>query len=83
MLKVIIAIVVVVALTIGIVYVIDKFVPKKIKPVINLLLWALIIYLGYATFMSVYGEIQFNKLKTKRYATVIERLKDVRDAELA
>lgn len=83
MLKVIIAIVVVVLLTIGIVYVIDKFVPKKLKPVINLLLWALIIYLGYATFMSVYGEIQFNKLKNKRYAVVIERLKDVRDAELA
>lgn len=83
MLKVILAIVVVVLLTIGIVYVIDKFVPKKLKPVINLLLWALIIYLAYATFMSVYGEIQFNKLKNKRYAVVIERLKDVRDTELA
>jgi hypothetical protein len=67
MLNVIIAIVVIILLTIGIVWLIDKFVPKKIKPVINILLWALIIYLAYMTFMSVYKEIQFNQLKVKRY----------------
>lgn len=83
MLNIIIAAIVVIALTIGIVWVIDKYVPKKVKPYIMIVLWALIIYLGYATFMSVYGEIQFNKLKNKRYAQVIESLIDIRDAELA
>lgn len=83
MLKIILTIVVVILLTIGIVWLIDKFLPKKAKPVINILLWALIIYLGYITFMSVYGEIKFNKLKVERYSAVIERLKDIRDAELA
>ncbi|WP_411768722.1 hypothetical protein [Winogradskyella sp. A3E31] len=83
MLTVIIAVVAIILLTILIVWLIDKFVPKKIKPLIHLVLWALIIYLGYITFMSVYGEIQFNKLKDKRYAIVIERLQDVRDAQLA
>ena len=83
MLKVIVGIVVVILLTIGIVWVIDKFVPKKLKPVIQLALWVLIFYLSYATFMSVYGEIQFNQLKVKRYKAVIEKLKDIRDAELA
>jgi len=83
MLNVIIAVVVIILLTIGIVWLIDKFVPKKIKPVINLLLWALIIYLGYITFMSVYQEIKFNQLKEKRYITVIERLQKVRDAQIA
>ncbi|MBO3117758.1 hypothetical protein J4050_13460 [Winogradskyella sp. DF17] len=82
MLNVIIAIVVIILLTIGIVWLIDKFVPKKIKPVINILLWALIIYLAYMTFMSVYKEIQFNQLKVKRYQAVIERLIDIRDAQL-
>lgn len=82
MLNVIIAIVVIILLTIGIVWLIDKFVPKKIKPVINLVLWALIIYLAYMTFMSVYKEIQFNQLKVKRYQAVIERLIDIRDAQL-
>ncbi len=81
--KVIIAIVVIILLTIGIVWLIDKFVPKKIKPVINVLLWGLIIFLSYMTFMSVYQEIQFNQLKDKRYRVVIDRLIDVRDSQLA
>ena len=33
--------------------------------------------------MSVYEPIQFNKVKEKRYAAVIENLVDIRDAELA
>ncbi len=81
--KVIIAIVVIILLTIGIVWLIDKFVPKKLKPVINVLLWGLIIFLGYMTFMSVYKEIQFNQLKDKRYRVVIDRLIDVRDSQIA
>lgn len=83
MLTIIIAAIIVILLTIGIVWLIDKFVPKKLKPVINIVLWAVIAYLAYSTFMSVYGEIQFNQLKEKRYAIVIEKLKDIRDAELA
>ena len=70
-------------MTIGIVWLIDKFVPKKLKPIINVLLWVLIIYLGYITFMSVYREIQFNQLKVKRYQAVIDRLIDIRDTQLA
>jgi hypothetical protein len=83
MLNVIIAVVVIILLTIGIVWLIDKFVPKKAKPLIHLVLWALIVYLGYITFMSVYKEIQFNQLKVKRYAVVIDRLIDIRDSQLA
>lgn len=83
MLNVILVVVGLIALTIGIVWLIDKFVPKKLKPVLNIVLWALIIFLGYITVMSVYGEIQFNKLKDERYKEVIVKLKDIRDAELA
>ncbi|MFT5847787.1 MAG: hypothetical protein ACJARX_000770 [Psychroserpens sp.] len=83
MLKVILVVVGLIALTIGIVWLIDKFVPKKLKPVLNLVLWALIFFLGYLTFMSVYGEIKFNKLKDERYKVVITKLIDIRDAELA
>lgn len=83
MLKVIIAVVAVIVVTIGIVWLIDKFIPKKAKPVIHLVLWGLIFYLAYITFMSVYGEIQFNQLKKERYQVVIERLIDVRDAQVA
>ncbi|MCF6295588.1 MAG: hypothetical protein L3J25_07850 [Flavobacteriaceae bacterium] len=83
MLTIIIGAIVVILLTIGIVKAIDKFLPSKFKPVIMIVLWALIVYLGYITFMSVYGEIKFNKLKEKRYAQVITNLIDIRDAELA
>ncbi len=83
MLNIIIAIVVVILLTIGIVWLIDKYVPQKLKVVVNLVLWVIIFFLGYLTFMSVYGEIQFNNLKEKRYAVVIDRLIDIRDAEMA
>ncbi|MDT0678232.1 hypothetical protein [Autumnicola musiva] len=51
--------------------------------VIQLLLWLVIIFLAYLTFDAVYRPIQFNKIKEKRYAKVIENLKDIRAAELA
>ncbi|MFV8838807.1 hypothetical protein [Salinimicrobium soli] len=51
--------------------------------VIQLVLWIVIIFLGYLVFNSVYEPIQFNKVKEARYAKVIENLKDIRDAELA
>ena len=70
-------------LTILIVWLIDKFVPTKAKPFITIALWGLIIFLGYLTFNSVYGEIKFNQLKEKRYAAAINRLIDIRDSQLA
>ncbi len=83
MLKVFLAAIVVILLTIGIVKLIDKFAPKKAKPLILLVLWILIAFLGYKTFMSVYGEMQFNKIKNDRYAVVIDNLIDIRDCQLA
>ena len=80
---VILGVILVILLTVVIVYLIDKTFPKKYKSFVLLGLWTLIIFLGYITFMSVYGEIKFNKLKEKRYKVVIENLKDIRDAELA
>ncbi len=73
----------VILLTIGLVKLVDKFVPVKFKPVLTILLWVLIGYLGYQTYMSVYEPIQFNKVKKKRYAKVIESLIDIRDSQLA
>jgi len=83
MIKFILIAVVVILLTIGIVWLIDKFVPVKLKPVVSIVLWALILFLGYQTFMSVYNPILFNQVKEKRYAEVIKKLVDIRDAQLA
>jgi hypothetical protein len=83
MFKIILIAVAVIVVTIGLVWLIDKFVPSKMKPVLTIALWALIFFLGYLTFMSIYEPIQFNKIKNKRYAVVIEKLVDIRDAQLA
>lgn len=53
------------------------------KLVIQLLLWIAIIFLGYLVFDSIYATSRFNDLKQKRYAKVIEGLKDIQAAQLA
>lgn len=83
MLTFILIAVAVILVTIGLVKLVDKFVPQKLKPVLTIALWLLIAFLGYQTFMSVYNPILFNKEKNKRYAKVIESLIDIRDAQLA
>ena len=69
--------------TIGLVWLIDKFIPSKFRPIVMIVLWVIIGVLGYQTFMSVYNPILFNKVKDKRYAKVIDKLIDIRDAQLA
>ncbi|WP_339610148.1 hypothetical protein [uncultured Planktosalinus sp.] len=53
------------------------------KLLIQLVLWIIIIFLGYKLFNSVYEPSKFNEEKQKRYAKVIDVLKDIRTAELA
>ncbi len=83
MLKVILVILGAILLTIALVKLVDKFLPLKFRPVLIIALWVLIGFLSYHTFMSVYAPIKFNKLKEQRYQVVIDRLKDIRDAQLA
>lgn len=53
------------------------------KIVLQLVLWAVIGFLGFMLYKSVIGPVEFNKLKKIRYAQAIENLKDIRNAELA
>ena len=53
------------------------------KVVIQIVLWIVIIFLGYKLYNSVLGPVQFNKEKEVRYRAVIKTLKDVRVAQLA
>jgi len=70
-------------LTIILVWLINKFVSAKLKPIILIVLWVLIGYLAYINVMSIYEPMQFTKVKNKRYAQVIESLKDLRHSQLA
>lgn len=63
-------------------FIVNKM-PAKLKPLISIALWAVIIFLGYKTYNSIMEPINFNKEKKVRYAKVINNLKIIRDAELA
>ncbi|MFD1061637.1 hypothetical protein ACFQ1Q_00150 [Winogradskyella litorisediminis] len=81
--KVIFAIVAIILLTVAIVWLIDKFVPRKAKPIITLVLWGIIIFLGYITYESIAGELRFEKIKDERYQVVVDRLIDIQKAQIA
>ncbi len=53
------------------------------KLVIQIVLWIVIIFLGWKLYSSIMGPVEFNKVKEARYAKVIQNLKDIQAAELA
>ena len=53
------------------------------KIVIQIVLWVVIGVLGYFVYQSVYGPVEFNKIRDKRYIDVVEKMKDIRDLQLA
>lgn len=61
----------------------DKFVPQKAKWILTIAFWGVAIFLGYLTYNSVMEPIEFKKEKKIRYAKVIDKLKDIRDAQIA
>ena len=50
---------------------------------IKLVLWILIIFLGYKLYNSIIGPVHFNQTKEKRYIAVIAKLKDIKAGKLA
>jgi len=53
------------------------------KRVIQIVLLAIIVFLGYLIVDGIMNPIRFNKEKTKRESITIERLKDIRTAQVA
>jgi len=79
----ILIIIVAILVVAGLAYLIVNKLPSKLKPLISIVLWAIIIILSYQIYQSIMMPIKFNKVKKERYAKVIENLKIIRDAELA
>jgi len=50
---------------------------------IQIVLWIVIVFLGWMLWGSIMGPIEFNKVKEARYIKVIKTLKDIQAAELA
>ena len=51
--------------------------------VVKAVLWILIVFFAYKVYGSINGPIDFNKVKNERYLKVIDRLKDIRNAQIA
>lgn len=66
--------------------IVDLFASKSkinMKKILLPVLWILIVFFGYKLYNSIYEPIQFNKVKTERYADVIRTLKDIGSAQVA
>lgn len=53
------------------------------KLIIQIVLWVLILFLGWKLYNSVMGPVEFNKEKEIRYKAVIAKLKDIKAGQLA
>lgn len=53
------------------------------KAILQIVLWIVCIILGFLIYRSVTGPIEFAKIKQERFAQVIDKLKDIRNAQEA
>jgi hypothetical protein len=51
--------------------------------IIKAVLWSLIFFFSYMIYTSINAPIKFNEVKKERYLKVIDKLKDIRNAQLA
>ena len=56
---------------------------SKYKRIIESVLWLLIVIFGWQVYNSVNAPIEFNKVKNERYLKVIDKLKDIRNSQIA
>lgn len=70
-------------LAVVLVKLIDKFVPQKTKWIFTILFWVIAAFVGYKLYESIMAPIEFKKEKQIRYAKVIDKLKDIREAQIA
>jgi xanthosine utilization system XapX-like protein len=81
MLNLILIVVLICLVTLGLVFLIDRFLPQKVKPFLVIIFGLLSIYLGYKIYESINAPIEFNKVRKERFSQVIAKLKDIRNAE--
>ena len=66
----------------GLVKLIDKFLPSGARPVVSILLWLATFFLGYLIYESVMKPIRFDEAKNERYKVAVQTLIDLKKAQL-
>ena len=56
---------------------------SKYKRIIESFLWVLILVFAYQVYNSINAPIKFNEVKNERYLKVVDKLKDIRNAQIA
>ena len=56
---------------------------SKYKRIIESFLWVLILVFAFQVYNSINAPIKFNEVKNERYLKVIDKLKDIRNAQIA
>ncbi|WP_082106599.1 hypothetical protein [Kordia zhangzhouensis] len=82
-LKTPIILVVALIVAIGLLFLIEKVVPRKVRPIFSILFLCASVFFGYKIYTSIMAPVEFKQEKVKRYTAVIKKLKDIRDAQLA
>lgn len=83
MFQIILFILIGILIVFGLVKVVDKYLPKKQRPILSILLFLVIGVLTYFNYKAIYGPVEFNKEKVVRYKRVIDKLKDIREVQIA
>jgi hypothetical protein len=56
---------------------------KAVKPVLSIVLWLITLVFAYLIYQSIQAPIEFDKLKEKRFQIAVNKMLDIRAAELA
>lgn len=62
---------------------INKSTNKTLKPVLSIVLWIVTLIFGYLIYQSVQAPIEFDKLKEKRFQIAVNKMLDIKSAQLA
>ena len=68
---------------IGLLFLIEKLIPRKLRSIFSIVFLAASVFFGYQIYASIMAPVKFKKEKIKRYSAVIDNLKDIRDAQSA
>ncbi|MEM6686013.1 MAG: hypothetical protein AAF617_09545 [Bacteroidota bacterium] len=82
-LKTPIILVVAIVVAIGLLFVIEKLIPRKVRPIFSVVFLLASVFFGYKIYNSIMAPVEFKQEKVKRYLAVISNLKDIRDAQSA
>jgi hypothetical protein len=83
MLTLVIVLVVLAIVIVGLVIVIDKFLPKKIRPVVSIILWAITIVFAYLIYESIQAPIKFDKVKEGRFKVAVAKFQEIKNLQQA